>query len=305
MWTYKLASWQMESAFPMAGLPVVKEEDAKGVSDIFVNLGDVHIDSCEDKSVVVLENGDIVYSVNGFSKYRLREGKYLTVDVINPERREDVPGFLLGVIFGALCHQRRELIFHAACVEVDGRAVLLIGPSGAGKSTTAAALMQRGFRILSDDIIVVRTTPEPVAVPTIARCKLWQDSVDALTVTPDRKLGQREKLSENGSLAKFECLAQDQFCEDERTISQVIYLFPPKHDLHNRPLPAAHAVDMLWNNIYHRDVAKSLGHVGDLFKQCVGLATAVPHTVWSVSADLEGLPGNIDGLIARIQGTSN
>ena len=44
---------------------------------------------------------------------------------------------------------------HASAVEKDGRLVLLASPSGSGKSTLAARLMQRGYRLFSDDFIPV------------------------------------------------------------------------------------------------------------------------------------------------------
>ena len=47
------------------------------------------------------------------------------------------------------------LLFHAGAVERDGRVVMVLGVSGKGKSTLTAALVQRGFRYLSDEIVAV------------------------------------------------------------------------------------------------------------------------------------------------------
>lgn len=48
---------------------------------------------------------------------------------------------------------RPDLLFlHAAALERDGRAYLLVGRSGAGKSTTCWGLLRRGFRYLSDEM---------------------------------------------------------------------------------------------------------------------------------------------------------
>lgn len=48
------------------------------------------------------------------------------------------------------------LIIHAAVVERGGSAVILPAPPGSGKSTLCAALVARGWRLLSDELTLVR-----------------------------------------------------------------------------------------------------------------------------------------------------
>jgi HprK-related kinase A len=50
----------------------------------------------------------------------------------------------------------RYLIIHAAVLERHGRAVILPAPPGSGKSTLCAALVTRGWRLLSDEMTLVR-----------------------------------------------------------------------------------------------------------------------------------------------------
>ncbi len=52
-------------------------------------------------------------------------------------------------------HAHQFLVIHAAVVERHGRALLLPAPSGAGKSTLCAALVQRGWRLLSDELALL------------------------------------------------------------------------------------------------------------------------------------------------------
>ncbi len=51
--------------------------------------------------------------------------------------------------------ERRFLLLHAACVERDGRALILTGESGSGKSTLSALLMVAGWRFLGDEFVLV------------------------------------------------------------------------------------------------------------------------------------------------------
>jgi serine kinase of HPr protein (carbohydrate metabolism regulator) len=60
---------------------------------------------------------------------------------------------------------------HASTVAIDGRAVLIGGPSGSGKSDLALRLLDRGFKLVSDDRTLVRRDGEKLiasAPPTIA-----------------------------------------------------------------------------------------------------------------------------------------
>ena len=60
---------------------------------------------------------------------------------------------------------------HASTVAVDGRAVLIGGPSGSGKSDLALRLLDRGFKLVSDDRTLVRRDGEKLvasAPPNIA-----------------------------------------------------------------------------------------------------------------------------------------
>jgi HprK-related kinase A len=52
-------------------------------------------------------------------------------------------------------HAHRYLIIHAAVVEKDGKAAILPAPPGSGKSTLCAALVCRGWRLLSDELALV------------------------------------------------------------------------------------------------------------------------------------------------------
>jgi HprK-related kinase A len=53
-------------------------------------------------------------------------------------------------------YAHQYLILHAAVLERGGKALLLCAPPGSGKSTLCAALAFRGWRLLSDELALVR-----------------------------------------------------------------------------------------------------------------------------------------------------
>ncbi|MFO1325789.1 MAG: HprK-related kinase A [Rubrivivax sp.] len=73
-----------------------------------------------------------------------------------PLPREQAPALLewgLNWTIASSCHQ--WLTVHAACLEREGRAVILPAPPGSGKSTLCAALALRGWRLLSDELTLL------------------------------------------------------------------------------------------------------------------------------------------------------
>ena len=92
-------------------------------------------------------------------------------------------GSVLAKQFGAsavpaVMRHRGLLVMHASAAVLDEGAVLIGGHSGAGKSTTLAALLKRGFRMLSDDVSVVRFSEDHglEVLPGPARMRLTERS---------------------------------------------------------------------------------------------------------------------------------
>jgi tetratricopeptide (TPR) repeat protein len=55
-------------------------------------------------------------------------------------------------------------LLHAAAVQRDGTAVLVPGGSGGGKSTLVLGVLQAGWRVLSDDLVILRASPSGAEV---------------------------------------------------------------------------------------------------------------------------------------------
>lgn len=81
------------------------------------------------------------------------------------------------------------LLLHAAVVEKHGRAIVLPAPPGSGKSTLCAALVCRGWRLLSDELTLVRHADGLVA-PLPRPVSLKNASIDVIRdFAPDAVFG--------------------------------------------------------------------------------------------------------------------
>jgi HprK-related kinase A len=68
------------------------------------------------------------------------------------------------------------LMIHAAVLEKDGCALIMPAPSGSGKSTLCAALAYRGWRLLSDELALIRLGDGQI-VPLPRPISLKNDSI--------------------------------------------------------------------------------------------------------------------------------
>ena len=82
------------------------------------------------------------------------------LDVATPfkplPRSQALPFFEWGLNWCIAHHAHEYLIVHAAALERGGRVLLMPGAPGAGKSTLCAGLMDRGWRLFSDELALIR-----------------------------------------------------------------------------------------------------------------------------------------------------
>src|SRR5487761_37651 len=83
----------------------------------------------------------------------------------------------LNYAIAGLAHQ--YLIVRAAAIEKNGRVAILPGAPGSGKSTLAAGLVHRGWRLLSDELALIRRDDGQV-VPLVRPVNLKNASIDVL-----------------------------------------------------------------------------------------------------------------------------
>jgi len=93
------------------------------------------------------------------------------------------------------------LVIHAAAVEREGRAAILPAPSGGGKSTLCAALINRGWRLLSDELTLVSLADGTVA--TLARpVSLKNEAIAAIRAfAPNARFSAPISDTEKGTVA--------------------------------------------------------------------------------------------------------
>jgi hypothetical protein len=83
---------------------------------------------------------------------------------------------LLGTVFSYWLERRGLVTLHASAVEVKGRAAVFSSTHGGGKTGLAAALLQAGHSLLSDDLLPVEESEGTfLGRPGYPQMRMWPD----------------------------------------------------------------------------------------------------------------------------------
>ena len=120
------------------------------------------------------------------------------------------------------CHS--WLIIHAAVVEKNGQGVILPAPPGSGKSTLCAALVGRGWRLLSDELTIIDPdTGKLIPIPRPVGLK--NDSINIIqTFLPEAKFGPACKDTRKGTVAHM--AASDTDCVNTKWVEPKWVVYP-------------------------------------------------------------------------------
>jgi hypothetical protein len=190
----------------------------------------------------------------------------------------------------ALCLLHRgDLTLHAAALDVGGRAVLLVAPGGAGKSTLAAAFVQAGHRLLSEDVSCVRPGGPPSVIPGPAMLRLRPDVLSHIAL-PDAQVIRRLRTrvtfavdqSHRGGCAPV-------------PLAGIFLLEAPGESSVGAQIPPADCIRLLWPMAFRLPVGDSTARC---FTHLADLAAAVPVRSFARPRNLEDLPRAVAELTA-------
>lgn len=162
------------------------------------------------------------------------------------------------------------LIIHAAVVEMNGRAAVLPAPPGSGKSTLCAALVHRGWRLLSDELALVRLSdgaivplPRPISLKNVS-IDVMRDYLDAPVFS--NPVGSTHK----GTVAHLKA-PTDSVARAHETARPAWVVFPkyaPGEAAVLTPMPRARAFMELADNAFNFSMlgADGFDAMGDLIE---------------------------------------
>ena len=177
-----------------------------------------------------------------------------------------------------------DLALHAAAVEINGGALMLVAPGGSGKTTLAAAFAQAGYRVLSEDVSCITIDGHPAIVPGPAMLRLRPDIMSSV------KLPQADVMRRLPSRITMALSAEDRGNCSPVPLRGIIMLHTADAEFTFEQIPAVDAVPAIWQLTFMMpgDEWKTF-----CFTQLVDLVKVVP--VWRFERPLrfEALPETV------------
>jgi hypothetical protein len=130
--------------------------------------------------------GGLLMTWAGAVRFLLSDNQIVTVEAAPGTEEASIRNMILGPILGVMLYRLGYHVFHASVIALPQGGVAFLAPKGHGKSSLAASLVQRGHRLVSDDLLVYQDDAQIRAEPGIPVIKLWPDALRAIGVDPAR-----------------------------------------------------------------------------------------------------------------------
>jgi hypothetical protein len=302
---YRFGGLRIASDFPLFELPVCRNE-TESRCEVVIRCAPIpeRIASAAAKFLNGHYSGtydgrDVLIDSSTVGRFLLRAGEEILIELTPSSNDDDVRAYLLGSVFGTLCHQRGITPLHASAIDVADGCVAFVGASGAGKSTSVAALARRGHEIIADDecFLQLGTNGDVLAWPGISRIRLWEDARAALGF--DGPGVEREMQEYNKYYVPVRPPRNPTQSRPLRRVYQLHRV--PNGVTEVTRLHGADAVEVLMQNVYPPGLAAPLGYQSHVFTVCAAAARDVPVFRLSRPWDLAALDQGIGLLESHLR----
>ena len=132
-------------------LPILRKIDFEKPDFEIILRNDAQI---ANKTIEVLEGGDVLFKDLYQNTFQISYQKIFIS--IKDSRYGEAANSVLGVPLGYLLQNNDFQVLHGSAVTKNNLGYAFIGKSGIGKSSIALALINKGFKLLTEDLCIIK-----------------------------------------------------------------------------------------------------------------------------------------------------
>jgi hypothetical protein len=266
--------------------------------EVFLSYGNIpdHLqDNLVDFPFIEANTNQYLLKLKGIGKILLENGTSITLEKEKKTNNLDLERYVLTNILGILSYQRNWIPMHGGVFEKNGKGILITGLSGNGKSTLLAALSQKGYKIVSDDISNVQIIDNKAfAQPCFPNLLLWKKTAELLkieTKTENKLRSDAEKY--------IIPLTEDQFYNKPIELTH-IYVLQNKNVTEEKiELKGFGKIESLRKNTYRPWFVKTINKQKEHFIQLGQLANNINLEIFSNDHKI-GIEKSVTNFIQKI-----
>jgi len=158
-------------------IPIPELNECSGEPDVTVCVR--KISNAQKQSIDSAQN--FLGYLQGTGTALITEGRWITLEPDAGVDESLLRSTITGPAMSIILRQRGFLVLHASSVAIGNEAVAFIGGSGWGKSTLASAFHMKGYNILTEDVMAIRTgIDRSLIIPSFPQLRLWTEAATSL-----------------------------------------------------------------------------------------------------------------------------
>lgn len=259
--------------------------------DVMIEIGDLP----EMTEQVIIQNGyskiskhEYICQIEDIVSFYVGYGSRVVMHINKIEEMEVVYLFLLGHILGVVFAQRELVALHSSSIVINDGAFLICGYSGAGKTTTSTILTHRGYKLLADDISVVRVDENDKKLRTyrgFPQQKFCPDVVEQLKINTE---GMQHITYQK---EKYHATTLENFSYKATLLKGIFEIRKTEGDtLSIKKLLGRDKLCAIINHIFLREVKYFIGGTSKYMNEIVKIAKEVPYFI--IERPAVGFTGN-------------
>lgn len=281
------------------GLPIISEIELPALmplgnltqkfNSIYVKHGktpkNLKNKNVEERNIFLLNEQELLFEIEGIARYYVSDGTQVIIEPLSDKWSEILLHFYCNCI-AAILYQRGFIPIHASGVFINDKSVLLISaPSGFGKSTTAIKLAELGYKVFSDDTVIINIESTACqATASYPMIRQWQDTIDNQLLLNEV---EKKELWNEIELNKFGFYFHETFEVNAVKVLGIVFLSKQGTEIGIQTLKPTAALQQLGKNVYRKGWVTAMKKQILLYNHLTEISSKIP--MWMASR-----PENID-----------